>query len=62
MAKKIAYVTVFCVPLEITQPLIRADFAVVCVVMHNSTMLSYLLNDMKYLIVQKVGDVLQHGI
>ena len=62
MAKKIAFVILFCVPLEIMQPLIRADSAVACVAIHNSAMLSYLLNSMRYLMVQKKGDVLQYGI
>ena len=47
MAKKIAFVILFCVPLEIMQPLIRADSAVACVAIHNSAMLSYLLNGMR---------------
>lgn len=62
MAKKIAFVKVFCVPLEIAQSLARAGFVVICVVSHNLAMLSYVSNDMRYLLVQKEGGVLQYGI
>ena len=51
-----------CMPLEIAQSLIRAGFVVICVVSHNLAMLSYVSNDMRYLLLQKEGDVQQYGI
>lgn len=62
MIKRTAFVVVFCVLLEMIRVLIRAGFAVVCVVIHNSPMLGSLLNDMPHLTVQKEGDVQQYGM
>ena len=60
--KKIVFVVVFCVPLEMIQVLIKAGFAVVCVVIHNSPILSSILNDMPHPMVEKEGDVQQYGM
>ena len=62
MTKKIAFAVVFCVPLEMTRVLIKAGFAVVCVVIHTSPILGSLLNDMPHPMVENEGDVQQYGM
>ena len=58
--KKIVFVVVFCVPLEMIRVLIKAGFAVVCVVINNSPILGSILNDMPHPMVEKEGDVQQY--